>query len=393
MQPLLTEDARVRTNRGGCLFLLAMSVSLALAAWSIHAYLTPPEIAYTERIEVDSLLSHRMPISLNISFPKLSCADVEFVVLDVTGEAQLDVSSDIVKQRLSPDGQFLTSDALKGHLNRDKMELQEKSKVYLNRAADYCGSCYGAELNQDDCCKTCHDVKVRYSQRNWDAVKVSREAEQCLWEMDHPEIAVQPNEGCNVHGELHVNKVAGNVHVALGTTRKIGNQVLHTFVQDQLGQFDTSHEIVKLHFGEQDPVNPDKAATILDNTHKYVDRQRGQTAAIQYYIHLIPTKTDEKITYRLTMREKYVPVLDPEDSLQITHETQGKHSNQHASKSLSQFFTLPGVYFMYDFSPFVVVREPNQIPLIDLITDLLTVAGGTLVLVRLLDSALHLAGL
>ena len=202
VQTRLTEDARVRTERGGLLFLIAFLTSLVLASKSVINYLSQPLIEYTEHIEVDAELARRLYIELDMSFPHLSCLDIELVALDVSGEAQLDISSEISKVRLSPDG-FILGDAFKGHVNRDKAALAEKMKS-LETVKEECGSCYGAEYGPDDCCKTCHDVKVRYASRTWDTLRISREAIQCLREIDHPEIAVQPQEGCKIHGSINV---------------------------------------------------------------------------------------------------------------------------------------------------------------------------------------------
>jgi hypothetical protein len=164
-------------------------------------YFGKPALEFTERIEVDTQLSRRMPVDLNITFPRLSCLDVELVALDVSGEAQLDLSSELTKTRLTPDG--LPLGDLRAHLNRDKLALTEKHQTY-REASKECGSCYGAEMSPNDCCRTCHDVKERYSAKGWDVVKIGREAQQCLQELDHPEIAVQPLEGCRLQGSVTV---------------------------------------------------------------------------------------------------------------------------------------------------------------------------------------------
>jgi hypothetical protein len=202
LHPKYREDARVRTSRGGLLFIIASSAAIILAINSLVSYFSKPILDYVEKIEVDTQLSRRMPIELNITFPKLSCVDVELVALDISGETQLDVSSDLIKTRLSPTGEPL-GDSIKGHLNRDKLALVEKFQQNTANK-DSCGSCYGAEAGPHDCCNTCHDVKSRYSKRGWDVQKVAREAEQCLREIDHPEIAVQAQEGCNIQGTLQV---------------------------------------------------------------------------------------------------------------------------------------------------------------------------------------------
>lgn len=47
---------------------------------------------------------------------------------------------------------------------------------------------------------------------------------------------------------------------------------------------------------------------------------------------------------------------------------------------------LPGVFFVYDFSPFMVRREEKREPLTELLVGLCAVAGGVFTVARLLDS-------
>jgi len=47
---------------------------------------------------------------------------------------------------------------------------------------------------------------------------------------------------------------------------------------------------------------------------------------------------------------------------------------------------LPGVFFVYDFSPFMVRREESREPLGELLIGLCAVAGGVFTVARLLDA-------
>jgi len=184
------------------------------------------------------------------------------------------------------------------------------------------------------------------------------------------------------------NKVAGTIHVALGMTQKLNGQVVHTFVQDQMGQFDTSHVINLLRFGNQSKSH----SGLLDGTYGFVDHSLGRTAAFHYFMHLVPTRSGRDVSFRYTKTSKYLPILEPTDKYKNALSTEGgKPSGAgNGARDRGHAFTLPGVYFMYDFSPFVVVREQREVLLIDLITDLLTVAGSVFALMRLLDYTLYL---
>lgn len=68
----------------------------------------------------------------------------------------------------------------------------------------------------------------------------------------------QEKEGCNLHGRLGVSKVAGNFHLALGRTFSSSGAHVHDLIPYLSRQYDFSHEIHELRFGEKinDVVNP-----------------------------------------------------------------------------------------------------------------------------------------
>ncbi|KAH9261167.1 hypothetical protein BASA81_000871 [Batrachochytrium salamandrivorans] len=380
LQPRVEEDAKQKTSRNGCLFLFAYLASILLAYNSIATYLSPNQVLFSERMEVDTEMSAKLPVELGITFFHLSCVDVELVVLDVAGEAQINIDAkSLHKTRIDAEGRFL-GEKIAGQVNRPAKRIAAAATA--TNQSSLCGSCFGAEEFEGDCCPTCLDVKSRYQKRGWDISHIQREAQQCVSELDHPEIAVQPGEGCILEGVIYVNKVAGNIHVALGSTQRMGDQIVHVFAQDQIDLFDTSHTISKLRFGSpvlssQVPHVP-LPGGVLDSTTKRVDFSLGRTAAIQYHLHLVPSRIKGMGTsYKYSLTERYFPVADPNPA-----------SAPLVPNKKQRQFTLPGVYFMYDFSPFVVVREPVRVQAIDVLADLLTLSGGTFALASALDKLL-----
>ena len=380
MNPRVHEEAQVKTVRGGVLSLAAVALTGALLATALWRWLVDNPRGTVERLAVDTELSRVLPISLQMTFHALSCADVELTALEASGQIHLDMAGEVSKTRLDAAGRVLG-----GETDSKALAVAASRKAQLA-----CGSCYGAENAPGDCCRTCHDVKVRYAAKGWDAFKVVREAEQCLREMSHPEIALQAGEGCRVRAQLAINKVAGSLHVALGTTRKVaGQQLLHTFQLDKMGEFDTSHTIDRLVFGVDDG-----SAQALDGVSVMVNHTQGQTAAIQHFVHLIPTKRPNgEVSYRYSHALQYVPILDPvPDKEHTTDADEGARKTQ-AQPNLQHISVLPGAYLAYDFSPFMHVVEPKFFTLTDLLVDMLALGGGIVATVRLVDSAAHLLGL
>jgi hypothetical protein len=60
----------------------------------------------------------------------------------------------------------------------------------------------------------------------------------------------QEHEGCNMHGTLHVNKVAGNFHFAPGHSYAQNNMHIHEVNPEKLKNIRFSHEIHELSFGD-----------------------------------------------------------------------------------------------------------------------------------------------
>ena len=220
------------------------------------------------------------------------------------------------------------------------------------------------------------------SEKSWDENTVAKTAKQCLAELDHPSLPIEEGEGCILHGTVTVNKVDGHMHIALGASRLVGGNVVHTFSPDKIGTFDTSHTINSLRFG--DVTHPEfTGASPLDGFSHPVDVSLGRTASMQYLISLIPTLDEKRsMLYRFTAVDTYTPILEPLPE----HRKPGYVAGNREVK-------LPGVYFLYEFSPFVVVRTKLKVPWLTAITDILGMVGGVLMSSRLVDAALHLTGL
>lgn len=76
-------------------------------------------------------------------------------------------------------------------------------------------SCYGAESEPNQCCNTCEEVREAYRHKGW-AFNDPSGISQCVDEGWTVKIKEQVNEGCQIHGSIGVNKVAGNLHFAPG---------------------------------------------------------------------------------------------------------------------------------------------------------------------------------
>jgi hypothetical protein len=93
----------------------------------------------------------------------------------------------------------------------------------------------------------------------------------------------QANQGCRMHGQITVNKVAGNFHIAPGRSFQNGNMHVHDIQQYLQHGLDFQHHIKHLSFGETVP-----------GVHNPLDDQRVEGAEglhmFQYYVKVVGTK-------------------------------------------------------------------------------------------------------
>lgn len=123
---------------------------------------------------------------------------------------------------------------------------------------------------------------LRYALRGWNSAAVAVSAEQCLRDKGSHGQRSEAGEGCRLTGYMLVNKVAGNFHIAMGETHSRGNGHIHQFNPSQLQNFNTSHVIHSLSFGEPFPGirNP------LDGTVAIADVSTG---VFMYFAKIVPT--------------------------------------------------------------------------------------------------------
>jgi len=284
--------------------------------------------------------------------------------MDVAGEQQIDVNSDIVKTRLSLQGQRLGR------------EMDEKEWSKLNGR---CGPCFPqikvkTKLpagHGSHCCNACADVKTVYA-------KLAAESASVKWEehplCQHEAVLLDParltaiQEGCNLFGFLEVNRVAGNFHVAPGKAfQSAQGQLVHEFKPFDTHTYNISHQIHSLSFGVHYPnrVNPlDGATAILSNG----------SGVFQYFVKVVPT------TYQFA--DGHVV-----DSCQYSVTDQFKSAHDP-----SKGFVLPGVFFIYDVSPILVKFTEKRPSFTSFLTSLCAIVGGVFTVAGIVDGVIYHGG-
>jgi hypothetical protein len=356
--PKTLDDFKERTGSGAVVSLVSLSVIALLVISELSAYLTPTTV---DHLYVDSSRGERIKVNLNITFPNMPCAGMSLVAMDVAGEQQIDVVSNIIKTRRTLAGAKIGIEMDEEHVRR--------------KFAGQCGACFpqAEDLpeapDKSQCCNSCADVKSVYQQKMLSRLK---------WEehplCEHDAVLLDParlakiHEGCNLFGFLEVNKVAGNFHVAPGKAfQSPQGQLVHEFKPFDTHTYNVSHIIHSLSFGVHYPsrVNP------LDGSQAILKDGSG---VFQYFVKVVPT------TYEFAGG----PSLD---SCQYSVTDQFKSAHDP-----SKGFVLPGVFFIYDISPIKVKFTEKQQSFTYFLTSLCAIVGGVFTVAGIIDSAIYSMG-
>ena len=339
----------------------------------------------------------KLRINFDVAFPGLHCGLVNLDAMDVAGDQQNGLEHDISKVRLSARGEPL------GDATAHRLESMAAAKAAAAAlpplAEDYCGPCYGAKGTSAEgapaCCRTCDEVRAAYRTAGWDVAGITGTAEQCIREGRTAEGsgetgAGEPGEGCRISGFMLVNKVAGNFHIAMGETHERGAGHIHQFNPNKLLEFNTSHTIHGLSFGDPYPgiKNP------LDSTVAVVPAAVG-SGVFMYYIKVIPTAFHGRAG-RATAAKAGAAAKAATAAARATGHTVVLTNQYSVSSQFRPVISngmrqnvLPGVFFVYDISPFAVTVTEHTTPFSELATSLCAILGGVLTAAALLDSAIY----
>ncbi|KAK9686986.1 ER-derived vesicles protein erv46 [Basidiobolus ranarum] len=360
------DDFRIKTLTGATVTLVSTFLILILLISEFSVYRS---VQMKPSLLVDKSRKEQLGINFNVTFPKLPCYLLSLDVMDISGAHQENINHDIYKVRLDPSGNEISKDK--------EYELGEKAKkaksAFESAQADaetpYCGSCYGAEETPDACCNTCESVRQAYIKKSWsfdDPDKI----EQCVREGWTEKMKEQAHEGCNVHGYIQVNKVAGNFHITSGESFTSGGMHVHNVHNvPYLEEFDFTHNIHHLSFGEEvsSIVNP------LDNADQAAPEGSYQ---FQYFLKVVGTQF-KYLSGKTTFTNQY----------SVTEH--GRGTSRSALRGGSG--GLPGVFFNYEISPMLVVYTEFRQSFTHFLTNACTIVGGIFTVAGLIDAVIYRA--
>ncbi|CAN4110585.1 unnamed protein product [Withania somnifera] len=275
--PKINEDFYNRTLSGGIITLVASLIMLVLFVNELGLYIH----SHTEtQLVVDTSRGGKLHIHFDITFPAVPCSLLSLDARDISGEEHFDIRHDIFKRRIDSHGAVI--EIRQDGMGAPKIERPlQRHGGRLEHNETYCGSCFGAETADDECCNSCEEVREAYRKRGWGMTNPDL-IDQCKREGFVQKVKDEEGEGCNIHGSLEVNKVAGNFHFAAGKSFHQSSFQLFELIALQSDTYNISHKVNKLAFGDSIPgvVNP------LDGVQW---TQEAQTGMYQYFLKVVPT--------------------------------------------------------------------------------------------------------
>lgn len=371
--PKTLEDFRIRTKTGAIISILCSFFMLWLFVSEFAYYLTTETLP---EISIDTARSEKLTINFNITFPYIGCAFLGVDSMDISGEHQLDVDHGVFKVRLDKTGkQVLNSKPVRERVEAPPMPNPAAPAGQPQPpATPPCGSCYGAEQAQGQCCNTCNEVMQAYKLKGWDLDPNT--ISQCAKEALTTDMEEQKGEGCNVYGYIAVNKVAGNFHIAPGKSyQDSGLHVHNTAMLDP--KTNITHTVHRLSFGQDFPgiVNPLDGITKTD---KY------GMSMFQYFVKVVPTTytniNGEEINtnqYSVTENSKRAKTAEEHQADEKGH---APHTDDRG---------LPGFYVMYDLSPVMIKFVEHRRSFAHFLTGVCAIVGGVYTVAGLFDSCVY----
>ena len=360
-----------KSTSGGIITVVTVLMMAMLFMSELGVYL---KHRTTNALSVDTSRGETMTVHLDVSLPKMPCSWLSIDAMDVTGDVHLEVHDHgITLQRLDRRGEPKRNTEAEVHQFGSKAgPLPTDPPI----DPDQCDSCYGAEDEHVKCCNTCAEVREQYRKMNWSLPDVNT-IEQCVREGFTSEIDGQKGEGCRISGEMKINKVAGNIHIAPGHSYQHNGVHFHDMIPFA-GQksFDMSHTIHRLAFGAEYPgmKNPLDGHKVKQKplTYTHMEGNIPAGGAYQYYVKVVPTSyvtignsTIKSNQYSVT--ETYKEPIPGQGSL-------------------------PGVFFFYDLSPVQVTYQEERRTFISFLTSACAIVGGLFTVAGIVEGTLHAGG-
>ncbi|KAF2309008.1 hypothetical protein GH714_000069 [Hevea brasiliensis] len=122
------------------------------------------------KLLVDTSRGETLKINFDVTFPSIPCTLLSLDAMDIMGEQHFDITY-ISKKRINVHGDVI--EVRRDGIGAPKIEKPlQRHGGRLEHGEAYCGSCYGAEMSDDDCCNSCEQVREAYRKKGWSLTNV-----------------------------------------------------------------------------------------------------------------------------------------------------------------------------------------------------------------------------
>lgn len=321
-----------QTSYGALVTLSGAILAILLFSAEIGRYHSSNRVT---SMSVDTSRGDHLRISLNMTLPALPCAAISLDAIDISGT----------------------------HGDDNTLSLAHNGELHKNR------------INADGSRKGLGEYIAPKQQFGPFVLRRPHEENAAM------NAALDEHEGCNIHGWLEVQRVAGNFHLSVHADHYFAmrstQEEIQRVLKEQMESHDVqralqvptdtstinmSHVIHHMAFGPQYPgqINP------LDAYSRISDIDTG---TFKYFIKVVPTEY-QGWTGRRTQSNQY----------SLTEYYSPVHKGE---------VQLPAIYFLYDLSPIMVNVKDARASLAHLLVRLCAVIGGVFAITGMCDRWLH----
>jgi len=317
----ISDQVSVRSGPNRSIFLvMSFILAIGFVGEVLFDYQSIPQ---SDHFSVDPKFGDAYQFALNVSFPNLPCNELQVDSLDVTGEARSNLMSGFTRIHL-----------------KDGLPYVPTTE---------CQPCYEATTETNSCCNSCKALRGAYRAANMSLDGLT-EKDQCH------------NVGCRVEGSAPIQKVAGDMRIAVGRMVHYQGRVYQDIDAKDLQEFgfNASHIIHDIRFGHngQESLQMPLSGVAHTQMHKYV--------TYVYDIHFVPTEYDgQGGTHQYAFSQMVVnETRMADDGVPIN---------------------VPGFYIDYEFSPLMLDVRTRQADYGQLAVKAIIAAGGAFSLLSFVE--------
>lgn len=358
-------DYTIQSSTGGIITLISFVIITLLMLNELMSYIWPP-IHHQLKVETRTTDLQRLNIYLNITFPSLTCHQIGIDVMDVSGETSIDSHDNLYRVKLASDGGWMDQPYTDDKDEDEPPMFIINQNGQLNLQAGVSTSTQKRRLLQNQQQLENSLQKLRDNLQHM----ANSPGDHNSIPMFHPRDTSHDGVGCMLYGRISVGRVGGNLHMAIGGAHHHRHEThnhpqhVHNFMPHEFNSFNASHIINSLSFGDSYPgqMNP------LDSTQNIVTDGVGH---FKYFIKVVPT-TYNYALYSIESNQYSVT----NHTIPITGTLQQQLNTQ----------LLPGLFIIYDFSPFTIAISSHNTRLFGFITTLFAIVGGVFTIAGVIDT-------